>query len=200
MKSMLHVFKSAAGVLGAAVVLAAAGQAAQAQTVLSLKGTTEAVKYEDDNQVRLSVLSFNDEASAADFVEDYQQWDTKSNEAIEDFIDEQETRGYVFTEEATGYTIKYAWKDKERGNRMVFVVTPALKTLNPYMWETKNEGLQPFSVLELHYDGETGVLKTSLDTPVEISDGKLHLQNFDEAETFAVMEDNTPYYLKDSKA
>jgi hypothetical protein len=174
--------------------------AAQAAAVLSLKGSTSAVKYASDAELRLSVLSYDDSASAAAVIKRLSEYQQNGDHAeFERFLRAQQTRGYVFSKEATGYSIKYAWQDPEAaGQRMVFVVTPALKKLNPYMWKTPNEEQLPFTVLELRMEGEKAVLKTSLDSPVEINADRLQLQDFNAAEPFAVLEDNRPYYLRES--
>ena len=199
MKFRNHVLVSATRVLAAAVVLTGA-MAAQADSILSLKGTTMQAKYPSDDSIRMSLLAWNDKDATADFIKNYQQYmDNHNNEAFLKYIKGRQTLGYIFSKEATGYTIKYAWKDPANGNHMVFAVTPGLTTLNPYMWKSKNDKQPDFSIIEVKYDGDDAVFKTSLDSPVEISgDGTvLTLKDYNKASRFAVMEDNTPYYLKE---
>jgi len=186
-------------VMAGLMLMLSFSHAAQASAVLSLKGDTSGVKYASDSELRLSVLSYDDSASAAALVKrlgEYQQ--NLDHVEFERFLRAQQTRGYVFSKEATGYSIKYAWQDPEAaGQRMVFVVTPALKTLNPYLWKTRNDVPAPFTVLELRVEGDKAVLKTSLDNPWEISADSLQLQDYETAEAFAILEDNRPYYLRE---
>lgn len=201
MKTQPSIFLlSATRLLAAVALLLGFTLSTQAAAVLALKGTSAEVRQAADAEVRLSLLSYNDEASASDFIARYQEYQTsQDHEGFSKFIKEQATRGYVFSKEATGYTIKYAWQDPAAGDQhMVFVVTPALKTLNPYLWKSRNDSIAPFSVLEVTFDGDKAVVKSSLNSEVAVSaDGKsLTLQNADAAEPFAVLQDNTPYYLK----
>lgn len=197
MKIVSAVFLSATRLMAVMALLLGAVLPAQAATVLSLKGTTQAVKYDDDAEIRLSLLDYDEPAAIEQFVERYRQYQQDGDSAgFTDYISKRQTRGYVFTAEATGYTIKYAWQSPD-DSRSVFVVTPGLKTLNRYMWTEQNQDNPGFTVLELRTDGSDTVLKTSLDSGVDISsDGVLQLQDFKATQTFAVLQDNTPYYLK----
>lgn len=171
----------------------------QAAALVSLKGSTPEVRAGSEGQIRLSVLSYNDVDSGKAFIERYRQYQSEQDHAaFGDFIREQQTRGYVFSDEATGYTIKYAWQDPADSGRQVYVVTPGLKTLNPYLWQTPNDSVAPFSVLEVRMQGEEATLKTSLDAAVEITaDGSvLQLQNYEAAAPFATLKDDRPYYLR----
>lgn len=193
-------FLSATRILVAALLGLGALQA-QAAAVVSLKGTTEEVRAGSAGQIRLSVLGYNDADSARAFIERYRAWqDSADAGAFTKVLRDEQTRGYVFTDEATGYTIKYAWQDPADSGRQVFVVIPALKTLNPYLWQTRNDSGLPFTVLEVRMDGERATLKTSLDAAVEISaDGTvLQLQDYDAAAPFATLRDDRPYYLRQS--
>lgn len=197
MKTSVSFLLSATRILVAALLGALALQA-HAAAVMSLKGTTQEVRQEANAEVRLSVLGFNDGDSGKAFVERLRQYQNdQDHAAFASFLREQQTRGYVFSKEATGYTIKYAWQDPADAGRMVFVVTPGLKTLNPYLWKTRNDDRAPFTVLEARSQGDTVVLKTSLESDVElVADGSsLQLQGFDSAPTFARLQDNRPYYL-----
>jgi opacity protein-like surface antigen len=202
MKMSVSFFSSATRILLAAL-FAAVTLPAQAAAIVSLKGTTQEVRQGGDAEVRLSVLSFNDAETSQAFVERYREYQgNQDHAAFATFIKEQQTRGYVFSKGATGYTIKYAWQDPADNGRMVFVVTPALKTLNPYLWKTRNDSAAPFTVLETRMDGDAAVLKTSVDTTVEITadNSVLQLQGFAAAPAFAVMKDDRPYYLKQDSA
>jgi|GEM_PF-605732 hypothetical protein len=193
-------FLSTTRLMAAVALLLGVALSAHAATVLSLKGTSGEARQPADAEVRLSLLSYNDEASASAFVAKYQEYQaSQDHQGFSKFIKEQPTRGYVFSKEATGYTIKYAWQDPAASDQhMVFVVTPALKTLNPYLWKRRNDSIAPFSVLDVKFDGDNAVVKSSLDSEVAVSaDGKsLLLQSPEATEPFAVLQDNTPYYLK----
>lgn len=200
MKKSGAFFLSATRIL-VATLLGALALQAQAAAVVALKGTTQETRQGADAEVRLSVLGFNDSDSGAAFLEGYRAWQQNQDHAtFSKFIREQQTRGYVFSKEATGYTIKYAWQDPADSGRMVFVVTPGLKTLNPYLWKTRNDSAAPFTVLEARTQGDAVTLKTSLDAAVEVTaDGShLQLQNYDSAAPFAVLKDDRPYYLRDA--
>lgn len=198
MKMSVSFFLSATRILVAALLGALTLQA-QAAAIVSLKGSTQEVRQGADAEVRLSVLSFNDVDSSKAFAERFRAYQAdQDHAAFAAFIKEQQTRGYMFSKEATGYSIKYVWQDPADSGRMVFLVTPGLKTLNPYLWKTRNDSSAPFTVLEARMDGEALLLKTSLDSAVEFSsdDAALQLQGFDAASVFAVMKDDRPYYLR----
>lgn len=173
------------------------GGMAEGAAVLTLKGETQDVKQKIDSEVRLSLLSFSeDEAKAVTSAYgDYQQ--NQNAEALTKVLQDQQTHGYLFTKAAAGYTVKYAWQDPANVDRMVLLVTPALKTRNPYIWKTPNESPEPFTLLEVRKDGEQFNVKSSLDTEVELNDsGQLELQDYEGADTFATLKDDTPYYVK----
>jgi opacity protein-like surface antigen len=111
MKMSVSFFSSATRILLAAL-FAAVTLPAQAAAIVSLKGTTQEVRQGGDAEVRLSVLSFNDAETSQAFVERYREYQgNQDHAAFATFIKEQQTRGYVFSKGATGYTIKYAWQD-----------------------------------------------------------------------------------------
>lgn len=198
MKKSRVFFLSATRILVAGLLGLSALQA-PAAAIVSLKGSTEQVRAGYDGQIRLSVLGYNDVDSGEAFIERFREYQGNSDaEAFAKVLREQQTRGYVFTDEATGYTIKYAWQDPADSGRQVFVVTPALKTLNPYLWQTPNNTIVPFTVLEVRMNGDQAVLKTSLDSEAVITgDGSvLQLQDYDAAPPFATMKDDRPYYLR----
>ena len=176
-------------------------QAAAAAPLVQLKGTTDAIRNPDDSELRLSILSFDEADSAVEVVERLREYQAEGDhEAFGKYLRSRQTRGYIFSKEATGYSVKYAWQDPERPTeRMVLVVTPALKTLNPYLWKSRNESEAPFTVLELRMQGEEAVVKTSLDAAVAIGEAgdRLYLEDFGGADVFATLKDNTPYYLKE---
>jgi len=190
---------SASRLLALAGLLGATALPAAAAPMITLKGSTPEVKVETESELRLSLLGWTDPDSAKVLVEEYRNYlANQDHEALQKVLFAQDTAGYLFTRAATGYTVKYAWQDADSADgRTVLVVTPALKTRNPYMWKQANNDPAPFTLLELRWQGEEAVLKTSLDAAIEITaDGKLQLQDWDSAATFGRLKDDTPYYLK----
>lgn len=190
---------SATRVLAVAGLAGAFSMPATAAALFTLKGTTPEVRIETESEVRLSVLQWSDPDKAAELVEQYRAYTTgQDHAAFGKFLQQQDTAGYLFTKAATGYTVKYAWQDSASPDqRMVLLVTPGLKTRNPYMWKQANNDPAPFSLVEIRWQGDEAIVKTSLDTPIEINaDGLLQLQDYAAAATFATLRDNTPYYLK----
>jgi hypothetical protein len=190
---------SASRLLALAGLLGATALPAVAAPMITLKGSTPEVKLETESELRLSLLGWTDPDRAKVLVEEYRNYlANQDHEALQKVLFAQDTAGYLFTRAATGYTVKYAWQDTDSTDgRTVLVVTPALKTRNPYMWKQANNDPAPFTLLELRWQGEEAVLKTSLDAAIEISaDGKLQLQDWDSAATFGRLKDDTPYYLK----
>jgi len=173
------------------------GGMAEGAAVLTLKGDTLDAKQKADSEVRLSLLSFSEEAAEAvtSAYDTYQQ--DRNAEALTRVLQGQQTHGYLFTKAAAGYTVKYAWQDPTNVDRMVLLITPALKSRNPYLWKTPNESPTPFTLLEVRKDGDMFNVKSSLDSEVEVNDsGQLELQNYDGAATFATLKDATSYYAK----
>ena len=149
--------------------------------------------------MRLSVLGWTADEQQAAVLSEYQRYkDTQDHAGFETFLRSQETKGYLFTHSPLGYTIKYAWQDANSpDNRMVLMLVPALKKNNPYMWKTENTSPTPFSLVEVRFDGETATLKSSLDGSIVVNEaGKLELEDYESAATFATLKDATPYYLK----
>lgn len=194
--SLLRMPLQGLALLGIMQLLAGGLMAAQ---LFTLEGEALGTKDESDAGVRLSLMSWAGEEQTAAVAAAWEEYrDTMDQEAFLDTISEQDTLGYMFTNAATGYTIKYAWVD-DNSERMVFLVTPALKTRNPYMWEQSNETSEPYSLLELHWAGDQATAKTSLDTGIVVSDaGKLELADFAGAQVFANLQDSTPYYLSNN--
>src|SRR5690606_10809528 len=94
--------------------------------------------------------------------------DNQDEKVFLDVLDDIPTQGYLFTAAATGYTVKYAWKEETaEHDRMVFLVTPGLKTRNPVLWQEPNSDGRPFTLVELHWEGDQAVVKTSLDAPID---------------------------------
>jgi hypothetical protein len=195
-----NTLKSASRVLVLGTLLAGVCHGAMAAALFTLKGQTLDAKLPSEAEVRVSMLGWTEADKAAAVVQQYQQYRTdKDAKKFNDFLQTQDTRGYLFTREATGYTVKYAWKSDDALNpRMVLLVTPALKSRNPYMWKQQGDADTPFTLIELQQQGDELLMSTSLDTSIEINlQGDLELQGND-ANIFARLRDDTPYYLKQS--
>jgi hypothetical protein len=177
--------------------------AAQAAPLFTLKGEAFDARYADQSEVRLSVLNWTAPDKLKELEDEYLRYtQTQDHKAFQNFLQLQETQGYVFTRAATGHSIKYAWQDEDSERpRMVLLVTPALKSRTPNLWKTPNNDPAPFSLIEVQLEGDQAVMKTSLETAIETdADGRLQLQNFEQTADFARLRDATPYYLKDSAA
>lgn len=195
---LVPTLQSATRLLATTGLLAALSLPASGAALMNLKGTAVDTKLESQDDVRMSVLGWTAEDKAASIIEEFRKYsDSADHAALQTFLQQQETKGYLFTKAATGYTIKYAWQQANSdAKRMVLLVTPALKTRNPYLWKTPNTDPAPFSLLELRFDGEEATLKYS--TEVAIEGDHLQLQDYEAAETFARLQDDTPYYLKEA--
>lgn len=192
--------KSASRVLVMGGLLAGVCHASLAAALFTLKGQTLDAKLTSEAEVRVSMLGWTDADKADAVVQQYRQYLSDNDAAkFNDFLQTQDTQGYLFTKESTGYTVKYAWKSDDKLNpRMVLLVTPALKTRNPYMWKQQNDSAAPFTLIELQQKGDELLMSTSVDTPIEINlQGDLDLEG-DNPDIFARLRDDTPYYLKGS--
>ena len=189
--------------LSASRVLAVAGLAAwpalpaSAQALVTLQGTTPEARQEAQAGIRVSLLRWTAPDKAAGIVGKYSEYAaSQDHRAFEQFLQQQETQGYLFTNSVTGYTVKYAWQDESSPDRRtVLLVTPALKTRNPYMWKSANNNPAPFSLVEVRWNGDEAVMKTSLDVPVD-ANGLLQLQDYAAAGVFATLGDGTPLLRK----
>jgi hypothetical protein len=196
-------FRSAARALTLAAALCSVSIVAQAAPLFTLKGEAFDARYADQSEVRLSVLGWTEPDKLAALEDEYQRYtQNHDHNAFQVFLQQQETQGYLFTKAATGHSIKYAWQDEDSERpRMVLLVTPALKSRTPNLWKTPNEDPAPFSLIEVQMEGDQAVMKTSLETAIETdAEGRLQLQDFEQAADFARLRDATPYYLKDSAA
>jgi hypothetical protein len=175
--------------------------AAQAVPLVTLKGEAFDARDASQSEVRLSVLGWTAPDKLDAIETEYARYlDTQDHTAFQVFLQSQDTQGYLFTKAATGHTIKYAWQDAEgEDQRMVLLLTPALKARTPHMWNTPNNDPAPFSLVEVRLDGDQAVMKTSLETAIETdSEGRLQLQDYDGTAEFGRLRDATPYYLKES--
>jgi hypothetical protein len=85
--------------------------------LLTLKGQTLEAKLPSEAEVRVSMLGWTEADKADAVVQQYQQYlADKDAKKFNDFLQTQDTRGYLFTREATGYTVKYAWKSDDAIN------------------------------------------------------------------------------------
>jgi hypothetical protein len=199
--TLRNTIKSASRVLVISGLLAGVCQAAQAAALFTLEGQTLDAKLASEAGVRVSMLGWTEADKAKQVVEQYRQYLTdKDGKKFDEFLQQQDTKGYLFTKEATGYTVKYAWKSDDALNpRTILLVTPALKTRNPYMWKQQGDSTAPFTLIELQQQGEELLMSTSLDTPIEVNlTGNLELQDAGDSNVFARLRDATPYYLKQS--
>lgn len=174
---------------------------AQAEAIFTLKGSAMDTRDANQSELRMSVLGWNEPGQESAVVEAWRRYAQDSDTgAFTSVLEAQPTKGYLFSQASTGYTIKYAWQDPNaRDKRMIFMVTPGLKTRNPYMWEHPNRDEQAFSLVEIRGTDADMEMKSSLEAPIELAEGDiLQLQGFEQAELFASMADSTPYYLKDS--
>lgn len=105
-----------------------------AAALLTLKGQTLEAKLPSEAEVRVSMLGWTEADKADALVQQYQQYlADKDAKKFNDFLQTQDTRGYLFTKEATGYTVKYAWKsDDAITARMVLLVTPGANVSDPF--------------------------------------------------------------------
>jgi hypothetical protein len=196
----LSFFRSAGRALALATVCATVSVGAQAAALFTLKGEAFDARHPDQSEVRLSVLGWTAPEKLEAIEAEYQKYaGTQDHEAFNVFLQQQDTQGYLFTKAATGHTIKYAWEQQNSdGQRMVLLITPALKARTPHMWNTPNTDPAPFSLVEVRVDGDQAVMKSSLETGIETSAaGRLQLQDFSGTAEFARLTDATPYYLRD---
>ena len=190
---------STATSLAVLLILSLCSAGAHAAAKLTLSGKTTEVKYETDASIRISLIDWTVPEQQSAVESAWRQFQEDGDlESFLGTVDAQDTRGYLFTAAATGYRIKYAWQeDTDDGQMMHFLVTPGLKTRNPYLWHTPNNDAQEFTLVQVHLEEESGVAKTSLDGDIAVNEaGKLVLDRFEDLNLFATVEDSTPYYLK----
>lgn len=190
---------SAAKSLTGLLMLCCLAASAQAAAILTLTGKAADAKYEADGEVRLSLIDWSDNGQQEAVEAAYRQYlEDGDQDALLTVIEGQDSRGYLFTAAATGYRIKYAWKEQsDGGQRLHFIVTPGLKTRNPYLWNTPNNDSPDFSFVQVQMNEDTGVAKSSLEGEIGFNtDGRLQLESFQRVPAFATVQDSTPYYLK----
>jgi hypothetical protein len=193
------VFSSARRVLLLGTLLAAYQGTLAANPLFTLKGETLDARLPSEAEVRISVLGMSPAEEAQAVVDAYRQFQADQNaEPLTQLLQRQTTQGYVFTREATGYTIKYAWQSEDAlDRRLVLLVTPGLKTRNPYLWKQRNDATA-FSVLEVRWQGEEALVTSSTDYPIGLDlQGRLELLDDSAQKVFARVRDATPYYLRE---
>ena len=200
MKSRFYCLQKAAQSLVTLALLSLMVPAASAEVLFQFKGETSAVRHVSQNGLRLSVLDWSTPEEQETVIDAFRAWqENRDAEAFSEVLSNQSTRGYLFTGEVTGYTVKYAHQLGD--DAMSLLVVPGLKTKNRYMWETPPaEDAPPFTLLhvQLFEDGERASLRTSLDTGMSLSDDGSHLIVNEGAVEFGALEDATPYYLKNT--
>lgn len=199
MKTLFAHSLSAAKSLAVFVTLTLCAAAVQAAASMTLSGDAADVKYETDSGIRISLIDWSSPEQMTAVEDAWRQY--RQDDDLETFLktlEDQDTRGYLFTAAATGYRIKYAWKTQnEDGQMMHFLVMPGLKTRNPYMWQTPNNDAPEYTLVQVQLDKESGVAKSSLDGEIVFNEqGKLALDRFDQLKMFATVRDSTPYYRK----
>ncbi|MDR2212058.1 MAG: hypothetical protein LBE21_00310 [Pseudomonadales bacterium] len=168
-------------------------QSAQAAPLLELRGATEQARGAADAQVRLSLLGISNDAQNQAVTRAYQNYLSRQDvEAFTKALQAQNTSGYLFTQAASGYSVKYAWQDANDPGRLVLLITPALKTRNPYLWREPNTSTEPFTLLELRKEGNNLTMKSAQSDAAEVADGHLQLRDYASAATFATLRDATP--------
>jgi hypothetical protein len=198
MKNLSHSLSTATS-LAVLMIISLCSASAHAAAKLTLSGKATEVKYETDADIRISLIDWSVPEQQSAVASAWRQF--REDDDLESFLGAvaaQDTQGYLFTAAATGYRIKYAWQeDTGDGQMMHFLVTPGLKTRNPYLWNTPNNDSPEFTLVQVRLDADSGVVKTSLDGGITINEaGKLVLERFDDLSLFATVEDSTPYYLK----
>ena len=173
---------------------------AATEVIRQLDGTNYDSKQAIHSKLEIRLTAWSDaeeQETVLGYYKDYLQ--DKDSEVFQDALEEQAIKGYLLTSEPTGYIIRYAWSEEvETGERLVFMIAPGLKSINPNIWRDPNPNpiiyrvdnpdYVGFTLVELLINDEGGVFKTSLDTDILVrEDNKLSLANFSNARDFAVL-------------
>lgn len=200
MKSRFYCLQKAAQSLVTLVLLTLMVAPASAAALFQFEGETPETRHVSQNSLKLSVLDWSTAEEQEAVIEAFRAWqENRDAEAFSEVLGNQSTRGYLFTGEVTGYTVKYAHQLGE--DAMSLLIVPGLKSKNRYMWKTAPaEDAPPFTLLhvELLEEGERASLRTSLETGMSLSEDGSHLIVNEGAGEFGVLEDATPYYLKNT--
>lgn len=174
---------------------------ASGQPIASFEGQTDDAKYDSQSALKLSVLEWSPEEEQQATLNAWRAWqDSGDASELLDVLQSHNTRGYLFTGEVTGYSIKYARQDADGDT--VLLVVPGLKTKNRYMWEPGAPvDAPPFTLLQLESTGEgTMVLKTSLEAGMQLTEDGSALRVGEGASQFGTLADATPYYLEEGRS
>lgn len=185
--------------LGLALVFSLALGAAplSAASLFTLAGTTNDARYEDENHLKLSVIDWSQQEAREAVLKAYSAYrESGDEEAFLTVLNEQQTRGYLFTGEVTGYSIKYAQPLSD--NDMALLIVPGLKSKDRYMWDPERpEGAPDFTLLEVMWQGEKAEVLTSLGSEITFDENE-GLSLPEDAPVFGTVEDDTPYYMKEN--
>lgn len=179
-----------------ALCLSLRAPSAGAASLFTLAGTTTDARYESENHLKLSVIDWSAPEARQAVLSAYGAYLESGDEAaFLEVLDKQQTRGYLFTGEVTGYSIKYA--QPLDGDDMSLLVTPGLKSKDRYMWDpARSEGAPDFTLLQVRWQGEQAELQSSLGSEI-VFDAEKGLSLSEDARVFGQLEDDTPYYLKE---
>jgi hypothetical protein len=168
---------------------------AMAAAVITLEGTTPDAMQESKASLKLSILEWSDEDQREAVINGFKAWkESGETEAFVTLLNKQETQGYLFTGEVTGYSVKYSAQHDD--DLMSLLIIPGLKTKNRYLWQpAAPEEAPPFTLLELRPNEDSTELFTSLDGEIVSGDEGLRLNEGEHA-VFGTLRDATPYYLR----
>lgn len=170
---------------------------ALAAPIVTLEGSTSEVRLESQDNLKISVIDWSaeeDRKAVFDAFSNLQ--DSSDEEAFTRVLNDRDTRGYIFTAEATGYSVKYAAENPD--GTYSLLVTPGLKTRNRYMWEPAAPDDAPaYTLLEVKWNDDVAEVRTSLAGGISLTQDGLRLSEGDYP-VFGEMADATPYYLKGS--
>jgi hypothetical protein len=173
---------------------------AATDVIKQLEGTNYDSKQAINSKLEVQIVRWSDESEQESVVNLYEEYLQNQNDT--DFVkalEEQPIKGYLRTNEITGYIIHYAWHEESQdGERLALLISPGLKSINPTIWKEPNLNpaisLKPnpdykdFTLVEILINDDEGVVKTSLDAEIQISnDNKLTLTDFSSARDFAVI-------------
>lgn len=173
---------------------------AATEVIRQLEATNYDSKQAINSKLEVRLTAWSDAEELETVVGLYNEYlQSQDSLVFQDALEEQPIKGYLLTSEPTGYIIRYAWTEKtEEGEKLVFMITPGLKSINPNIWREPNPNpiiygvdnpdYEGFTLVELLVDEEGGVFKTSLDTEILVrEDNKLALADFVHTRDFAVL-------------
>lgn len=168
--------------------------------IRQLDGTNYDSKQAINSKLEIQILRWSDNSEQENVANLYQEYlQNKDDTAFIKAIEEQSVKGYLRTSEVTGYIVHYAWNEASAdGERLALLISPGLKSINPTIWKEPNlnpaislkpnPDYQDFTLVEVLINDGEGIVKTSLDTDIQIrDDNKLTLTDFSSARDFAVI-------------